>query len=60
MKSCSIFIKHFTDLEDRDDWPRHSDWLIKHLADFQRVFHPRVKQLDASEWVPEEEGVSLQ
>ena len=57
MKSCSIFIKQFTDLEDRDEWPRHSDWLIKHLADFQKVFRPRVKQLDASEWIPKEEGV---
>jgi hypothetical protein len=59
-KSCSIEIKNHTDLEDRDQWPSHADWLIKHLADFQRVFRPRVKQLDASEWVPEEEGTFSQ
>ena len=43
------------DLSEREQWPNYADWLLKHMADFKRVFRPRIKQLDASEWVPSDE-----
>ena len=45
------------DLSEREQWPNYADWLLKHMADFKRVFRPRIKQLDASKWVPEVEMV---
>ena len=48
------------DLSDREKWPSYAGWLLKHMADFKRVFRPRVKQLDASNWVPEEMDTSQQ
>ena len=43
------------DLEDRGDWERQHEWLCKKLEIFHKVFSPRVKGLDASNYVPEEE-----
>ena len=43
------------DLEDRGDWDRQHKWLCEQLEIFHRVFSPRVKGLDASDYVPEEE-----
>jgi hypothetical protein len=53
----SIIIRREGDFSDQSSWTEFADWLIEHMEAFQRVFRPRIKQLDASEWVPEEEGV---
>ena len=44
-----------TDLEDRQDWNRQHQWLCEQLEKFHRVFSPRVKTLDASDYRPEED-----
>ena len=46
---------HETDLEDRQDWNRQHEWLCEQLETFHRVFSPRVKTLDASDYIPEED-----
>ena len=43
-----------TDLEDRQDWNRQHEWLCEKLEAFHRVFSPRVKGLDASDYIPDE------
>lgn len=40
------------DTEDRSDWPNQHAWLRDKLEIFHKVFAPRIKTLDASEWVP--------
>ena len=44
-----------TDLEDRQDWNRQHQWLCEQLETFHKVFSPRVKELDASDYLPEED-----
>ena len=44
-----------TDLADRQDWDRQHQWLCEQLEIFHKVFSPRVKVLDASDYVPEED-----
>ena len=44
-----------TDLEDRQDWNRQHEWLCEQLETFHRVFSRRVKELDASDYLPEED-----
>lgn len=41
-------------LEDRSDWGSQHEWLCEQLETFHKVFSPRVKALDASDYVPEE------
>ena len=43
------------DLEDRGDWDRQHEWLCDKLEVFHKVFSPRVKVLDASDYVSEED-----
>lgn len=43
------------DLEDRQDWNRQHQWLCEKLETFHKVFSPRVKKLDASNYFPEED-----
>ena len=43
-----------TDLEDRQDWDRQHQWLCEQLEAFHNVFSPRVKTLDASDYIPDE------
>ena len=43
------------DLEDRGDWNKQHEWLCKKLEIFHKVFSPRVKALDANDYVPEED-----
>ena len=43
-----------TGLEDEGDWPRQHQWLAETLAKFDDFFRPRVRDLDASDWVPED------
>ena len=42
------------DLEDRQDWNRQHQWLCEQLEIFHSVFSPRVKVLDASDYIPDE------
>ena len=44
-----------TDLEDRQDWHRQHRWLCEQLETFHRVFSRRVKELDANDYLPEED-----
>ena len=43
------------DLDDRENWIRQHQWLCEQLETFHKVFSPRVKALDASDYVPEED-----
>ena len=43
------------DLEDRSDWGKQHQWLCDKLEIFHKVFSPRVKTLDASDYRPEED-----
>jgi hypothetical protein len=43
------------DLEDRQDWNKQHRWLCEQLETFYRVFSPRVKELDANDYLPEED-----
>ena len=42
------------DLEDRQDWNRQHQWLCEQLETFHSVFSPRVKALDASDDISDE------
>ena len=44
-----------TDLENRQDWNRQHQWLCEQLEIFHSVFSPWVKELDASDYLPEED-----
>ncbi len=50
----SLFL-YETNLEDRHDWNRQHQWLCEQLETFHKVFSPRVKELDASDYLPEED-----
>ena len=41
-------------LEAEADWPRQHQWLAETLEKFDRVFRSLVRDLDASDWVPED------
>lgn len=44
-------------IENRQDWSRQHRWLCNKLEIFHKVFSPRVKGLDASDYVLEEEEI---
>ena len=44
-----------TDPGDREDWHRQHQWLCEQLEAFHRVFSPRVKTLDANDYIAEED-----
>ena len=45
------------DLKDHQDWNRQHRWLCEKLEAFHDAFSPRVKALDASDYVLEEEEI---
>lgn len=47
------------DPEDENDWPRQHAWLAERLNDLHRVFHARVRALDATEWRSEQDNQGL-
>ena len=54
-RSCSIGTGRDTyDLKNRDNWPDYLDWMYEQLETFHRVFAPRIKTLDASDYIPGE------
>ena len=44
-----------TDPANRQDWDKQHEWLCEQLETFYKVFSPRVKELDASDYLPEED-----
>lgn len=49
-----VLYQRGVDLEDRQDWNRQHQWLCEKLEIFHNVFSPRVKALDASDYIVEE------
>ena len=47
--------KDNTDTDNSADWPNQHAWMADILNRFDKTFRPRIKNLDASEWLPEEE-----
>ena len=42
-----------TDPLDENDWPHQYEWFTAKLEKFDRVFRPRIRILDAADWIPE-------
>ncbi len=54
-QSCRISLyKEGTDPLDENDWFQQHEWFTAKLERFNRVFRPRIKALNAADWVPEE------
>ena len=51
--------KENTDPQDESDWTTQHDWLSSKLELFDRVFRPRIKTLNAADWDPSEEGLTV-
>lgn len=50
-KGPGIFLrKTNTDLTDETDWPNQHEWLASKLELFDKVFGPRIKALNATNW----------
>ena len=47
-------IKSGVDPANESNWPSQMEWLSDMLERFDKTFRPRVKELDASEWVPDD------
>ena len=45
---------HNTDPTDRSDWSRQHQLLFTHIESLHKVFAPRIKRLDAADWVEED------
>ena len=43
-----------TDPLDENDWPDQYEWLTTKLELFNKVFRPRIRALDAADWIPED------
>ena len=56
-KESHITIRHHTDTTNRDNWPALHAWTLEKMDAFDRVFRPRIKTLDASEWETDREIV---
>lgn len=57
-KQCSIgrIDRDNCDLMNRDNWPDYLNWMCEELENLYRVFNPRIKNLDASDYTPDEIG----
>ena len=57
-KQCSIgrSSRDNCDLMNRDNWPDYLNWMCEELENLYRVFAPRIKNLDASDYIPDEIG----
>ena len=54
-KSNKVFLlKTKVDSADRSDWPQQHAWLVAVAEKFHQAFRPRVMELDAGEWEPED------
>lgn len=50
-----VLTKNDTDPTDEEDWPDQLAWLAEKLELFDRVFRPRIRDLDAEDWQSEDE-----
>ena len=55
-KQCSIgkSVRDNCDLMSRDNWPDYLNWMCEELENLYRVFATRIKNLDASDYIPGE------
>ena len=44
-----------TDPLDESDWTHQYEWFRSNLERFDQVFRPRIRSLDAADWIPENE-----
>ncbi|MDQ3817556.1 MAG: DUF4268 domain-containing protein [Acidobacteriota bacterium] len=51
-KASKIYVRQSTDFTDAEKWPEQHEWLRANLEKMHRVFAARIKQLDASKFVP--------
>ena len=59
-KSSRISLrKEDTDPQDESDWPNQHNWLASKLELFDKVFRPRIKALNAADWVPSEDEADV-
>lgn len=54
-KDSGIWLRRDMDPTNKTSWPEQHKWLLEQLEKFQQVFGPRIKQLNAEQYVPEEE-----
>ena len=48
--------KQDTDPLDENDWTQQYEWLTTRLERFNQVFRPRITELNAEDWIPENDG----
>ena len=55
-KQCSIGkrVRDDCDLMNRDNWPDYLNWMCEELENLYRVFAPRIKNLDTSDYIPDD------
>ena len=55
-KQCSIgkSVRDNCDLMNRDNWPDYLNWMCEELENLYSVFAPKIKNLDASDYIPDE------
>ena len=55
-KQCSIgkSVRDNCDLTNRDNWPDYLNWMCEELENLYRVFAPRIKNLDVSDYIPDD------
>ena len=54
-RSRISLLKEGTDPIDERNWPNQHEWLASKLELFDKVFRPRIKALNASDWEPPED-----
>ena len=52
-KECRISIRHDVDPTKRQDWPNQHLWLAEKLETLYKIFSPRVKKIDPTEYAEE-------
>ena len=53
-KQNRVVLKVNMDPKNKADWDNQHAWLLDKLELFHKVFSPRIKSLDASEYQPDE------
>ena len=48
--------KRDTNPLDESDWPHQYEWFVTHLELFNKVFRERIQELDATDWIPEDDA----
>jgi hypothetical protein len=52
-KECRISIRHDVDPTKRKDWPNQHLWLAEKIETLYKIFSPRVKKIDPTEYAEE-------